>query len=86
MGNPLVHGVRLAAVEAHGDVVLCRAMGANGVERFGHGGAFSTDMTIDTARGLVEVWLVQHAGYPGNGAESQGAFERAAQQFKAANR
>ena len=43
---------------------------------FGHGGAFSTNMTVDTNRGLVKVWLVQHAGFPGNGQEAEGAFNR----------
>lgn len=46
---------------------------------YGHGGAFATNMGIDSERGLITVWLVQHAGYPGNGAESQEAFMRAAQ-------
>jgi CubicO group peptidase (beta-lactamase class C family) len=32
---------------------------------FGHGGAYSTNMTIDPARGLIMVFLVQHAGYGG---------------------
>ena len=32
---------------------------------FGHGGAYATNMTIDPARGLIFVFLVQHAGYPG---------------------
>ena len=51
---------------------------------FGHGGAYSTSMNIDTARGLVIVWLVQHAGFPGNGNQSQGAFRKAVdEQFPA---
>lgn len=32
---------------------------------FGHGGALSTNMTIDPAKNLVLVYLVQHAGYGG---------------------
>jgi CubicO group peptidase (beta-lactamase class C family) len=46
---------------------------------FGHGGAFSTNMNVDTKRGLVTVWLVQHAGFPGDGGKSQGAFRKAAE-------
>ncbi|MFO0802269.1 MAG: serine hydrolase domain-containing protein [Gemmataceae bacterium] len=46
---------------------------------FGHGGAYSTNMTIDTKRGLVFVFMVQHAGFPGNGGQSQGAFRKAAE-------
>ena len=38
---------------------------------FGHGGALATNMSIDTKRGLVLVYLVQHQGFPGNGGESQ---------------
>jgi CubicO group peptidase (beta-lactamase class C family) len=45
---------------------------------FGHGGAFSTNMTIDPKRGLVLVWMVQHAGFPGDGGQSQGVFRKTA--------
>ncbi|MGD0089696.1 MAG: serine hydrolase domain-containing protein [Planctomycetota bacterium] len=47
---------------------------------FGHGGAYSTDMSIDPKRGLVLVWLVQHAGYPGDGGKSHNVFKSAAEQ------
>jgi CubicO group peptidase (beta-lactamase class C family) len=45
---------------------------------FGHGGAYSTNMTIDPKAGLITVWMVQHAGFPGDGGKSQGAFREAA--------
>ena len=45
---------------------------------FGHGGAFSTNTFADTKRGLISIWLVQHAGFPGEGGKSQGAFQKAA--------
>ena len=45
---------------------------------FGHGGAYSTNTTADTERGLILVWLVQHAGFPGEGDKSQEAFRKAA--------
>jgi len=32
---------------------------------FGHGGAYATQMKIDPERGLIMVFLVQHAGFPG---------------------
>ncbi len=51
---------------------------AVGDATFGHGGAYSTNTTADTARGLILVWLVQHAGFPGEGGKSQEAFKRAA--------
>lgn len=35
-------------------------------------------MRIDSKRGLVFVWMVQHSGYPGNGSRSQDAFMQAA--------
>jgi CubicO group peptidase (beta-lactamase class C family) len=44
----------------------------------GHGGAYSTNMGIDPNRKLVTVWMVQHAGFPGDGKEAQGAFQKAA--------
>jgi CubicO group peptidase (beta-lactamase class C family) len=45
---------------------------------FGHGGAFSTNTTADTDRNLILVWLVQHAGFPGEGGKSQEEFRKAA--------
>jgi CubicO group peptidase (beta-lactamase class C family) len=48
---------------------------------FGHGGALSTNMSIDPQRGLVLVYLVQHAGFPGNGHEAYVAFKAAAETF-----
>ncbi len=45
---------------------------------FGHGGAYSTNTTADTQHGLILVWLVQHAGFPGEGGKAQGIFEQAA--------
>jgi CubicO group peptidase (beta-lactamase class C family) len=53
---------------------------ATGGNSFGHGGAFATNMTIDTKRGLITVWMVQHAGFPGNGGQSQAAFRKAAEE------
>ncbi|HEX4610735.1 MAG TPA: serine hydrolase domain-containing protein, partial [Urbifossiella sp.] len=52
------------------------SLGGNG---FGHGGAWSTNMWVDPGKGLVTVWLVQHAGYPGDGGKAQDAFRRAAE-------
>ena len=45
---------------------------------FGHGGAYSTNTLADTRCGLIRVWLVQHAGFPGDGAKAQGVFMNAA--------
>ncbi len=36
----------------------------------------ATNMNIDRAKGLVTVWLVQHAGFPGDGKAAQGAFRK----------
>lgn len=47
---------------------------------YGHGGALATNMNIDPARGLITVWLVQHAGFPGEGGKAQGAFRKAAEE------
>ena len=44
---------------------------------FGHGGAYSTGMTIDPKRGLITVFMVQHAGFPKDGDKSQDAFKQA---------
>jgi len=44
----------------------------------GHGGAYSTNSHIEKDRGLILIWLVQHAGFPGNGKDAQDAFRGAA--------
>ncbi len=43
-----------------------------------HGGAYSTKMWIDPGKKLVTVWMVQHAGFPIDGNQAQGAFHKAA--------
>ena len=45
---------------------------------FGHGGAYSTNSIADTKHGLIFVWLVQHAGFPGEGGKAQDVFKKAA--------
>ncbi len=45
----------------------------------GHGGAYATQMGIDPEHGLVTVFLVQHAGFPGtDGGKIHEAFQKAA--------
>jgi len=51
---------------------------STGDGEFGHGGAYATNMTIDTQHGLVFIWMVQHADFPGDGAKSRDAFMQAA--------
>ena len=48
---------------------------------FGHGGAFATNMSIDPKRGLITVYMVQHAGFSGEGVKSHGAFKQAAEEL-----
>jgi CubicO group peptidase (beta-lactamase class C family) len=51
-----------------------------GPTSFGHGGAYSTHLGIDTQRQLVTVFMVQHAGYGGaDGARILPAFLKAAE-------
>jgi CubicO group peptidase (beta-lactamase class C family) len=45
---------------------------------FGHGGAYATSMTIDPGQSLITIFLVQHAGFPGQGGKAQAAFRSAA--------
>lgn len=45
---------------------------------FGHGGAYSTNTVADMEHGLILVWLVQHAGFPGEGEKAQGTFMKTA--------
>ena len=51
---------------------------AVGGDGFGHGGALATDMAIDRKRGLVTVYLIQAAGFPGEGGQGVGRFKNAA--------
>lgn len=51
---------------------------ATGGNRVGHGGAYSTNSYLDTEQGLILIWLVQHAGFPGDGGKSQDAFRNRA--------
>ncbi|MCA9032303.1 MAG: beta-lactamase family protein, partial [Planctomycetaceae bacterium] len=51
---------------------------STGGNRFGHGGAYSTNSYFDKDQGLIFIWLVQHAGFPGDGGKSQDAFRQAA--------
>lgn len=49
---------------------------------FGHGGAYATNMWIDPQRGLIAVFMVQHAGYPSNeGGRIFPAFMKAAEEL-----
>jgi CubicO group peptidase (beta-lactamase class C family) len=48
---------------------------------FGHGGAYATNMHVDRKHGIITVWMVQHAGFPGNGGQAQGAFRKAAEEM-----
>jgi len=45
---------------------------------FGHGGAYSTQTTADKEKGIIWIWLVQHAGFPGEGGKAQETFRKAA--------
>jgi len=47
-------------------------------DSFGHGGAFATNMTIDTKRGLAYIYLVQHNGFPGDGGKANDVYKNAA--------
>lgn len=48
---------------------------------YGHGGAHATNMTIDPSNGIITVFLVQHAGFPGAGGNSHAAFKAAAEEL-----
>ncbi|WP_437187945.1 serine hydrolase domain-containing protein [Planctomicrobium sp. SH668] len=44
----------------------------------GHGGAHSTNMTIDRQNGRITIYMIQHAGFPLDGGEAQNVFNQAA--------
>ena len=49
-----------------------------GEKFFGHGGTYFTNTSALTDSGLILVWLVQHASFPGAGAKAQDAFKQTA--------
>ena len=49
---------------------------AVGGDSFGHGGAHSTNMEVRPTEGMAIVWMVQHAGFPGEGGKAQGTFSQ----------
>lgn len=50
---------------------------AIGQGTFQHGGAYATQMEVDTNKGLIYVWMVQHAGFLYDGAEGFGNYKKA---------
>ncbi len=45
---------------------------------FGHGGAYSTNMSINTNTGLITIFMVQQAGFANDGANAMGVFQKTA--------
>jgi CubicO group peptidase (beta-lactamase class C family) len=43
-----------------------------------HGGAYNTKSQLDRDRGIITIFLVQHAGWPKGGEKAVGVFEKAA--------
>jgi len=50
----------------------------DGEGRFGHAGAYGTDMTIESKEDLILLWFIQSAGYPNNGNEALATFQKTA--------
>jgi CubicO group peptidase (beta-lactamase class C family) len=48
---------------------------AVGPDWFGHGGAHATNLEIHPGKSRAFVWMVQHAGFLGEGKEAQGVFK-----------
>ncbi len=72
--------VKEMSTKQTGDLKESYGLGcAVGPGTFGHGGAYATNMQIDTKRGLITVFMVQHNGFPGNGNQSLAAFRKAAE-------
>jgi CubicO group peptidase (beta-lactamase class C family) len=46
-----------------------------GTGSFGHGGAYATNMEIYPDKGIALIWMVQHAGFPGEGGKARGVFK-----------
>ena len=53
---------------------------STGGDTYGHGGAYSTNMSVDPKRGLITVFMVQNAGWRDEGKQAQPIFTKAAQE------
>ena len=53
---------------------------STGDEGCGHGGAYATNMTLDRKRGLILIYMVQHAGFPGDRGKGFDTFKQAARE------
>ena len=51
-----------------------------GAREFGHGGALYTETAIDTSSGLITIFLIQQAGFIGDGAKLRTEFKRVARE------
>ena len=47
-------------------------------DSFGHGGAHATNMEVYPEKEIALIWMVQHGGFPGDGAKAQGVFKASA--------
>lgn len=54
-----------------------------GAGTYGHGGANATNMSVDTRRGIITVFMVQHAGFPGDAKQMRAALSKAVEQVVA---
>jgi predicted neuraminidase len=49
-----------------------------GVGEYGHGGALGTETSIEAKSGLITIFLIQQAGFIGDGSQLRGEFKRTA--------
>jgi len=61
-----------------GDLPTPYGFGFSTGGRVGHGGAYNTNSCIDQPHGLIEIFLVQHADWAGDGKKILPAFQKAA--------
>jgi CubicO group peptidase (beta-lactamase class C family) len=57
-----------------------------GQGEFGHGGALGTETSVDTTTGLVTVFLIQQAGFIGDGARIRTDFKTEARRMHGGGR
>jgi CubicO group peptidase (beta-lactamase class C family) len=61
-----------------GDLPTPYGFGFSTGGKIGHSGAYNTNSSYDTAKGLITIFLVQHAGWVDEGKKIQPAFQKAA--------
>ena len=72
------HAFKTMTSKQTGDLPTPYGFGFSTGGKIGHGGAYNTNSSFDSAKGLITIFLVQHAGWSDEGKKILPAFQKAA--------